>query len=177
MDRAATFLQDISKVMLPAKAQNPGAAGTKKNPVSVTTSKKKVLIVTHGGFIGEFMNVVRSFQGKPAIYSNNAKNTAMFIVQFERNAKGGLKPTVKLENDNSHINLTLPVELSVDCEQSENTLGKETSKDCSKGPAEESKEGERGIDGNEGKDNFADFVKDLDHKIKHLEQPTTKSTH
>jgi broad specificity phosphatase PhoE len=41
---------------------------------------KRVLIVTHGGFIGEFMNVVRALLVKPAIYANNARNTAMYIV-------------------------------------------------------------------------------------------------
>ena len=68
---------------------------------------KRILVVTHGGFIGEFMNVVRRLMGKPPVYSNNAKNTAMYIVQFDRNAKGGLKPKVLLENDNSHIKLEL----------------------------------------------------------------------
>ena len=41
---------------------------------------KRVLVVTHGGFIGEFMNVVRSLFAKPAIYANNARNTAMYVV-------------------------------------------------------------------------------------------------
>ena len=54
------------------------------------------------------MNVVRKYQGKPPIYSNNAKNTAMYIVRFTRNAKGGLTPVLLMENDNSHLELTIP---------------------------------------------------------------------
>ena len=66
---------------------------------------KTVLVVTHGGFIGEFLNVVRKLSGRPAVYNNSAKNTAMYIVKFERNAKDGLKAKILLENDNAHLML------------------------------------------------------------------------
>ena len=61
------------------------------------------MVVTHGGFIGEFFNVVRKLAGRQAVYNNSAKNTAMYIVKFERNAKDGLKSRTLLENDNSHL--------------------------------------------------------------------------
>ena len=41
------------------------------------------------------------------IYDNSAKNTAMFIIRFERNAKDGLKPKLIMKNDNSHLDLAL----------------------------------------------------------------------
>ena len=41
------------------------------------------------------------------MYDNSAKNTAMFIVRFERNAKDGLKPKMLMQNDNSHLKLSL----------------------------------------------------------------------
>ena len=63
------------------------------------------------------MNVVRALMAKPAVYANNARNTAMYIVQFSRNAKGGLKPTVILENNNDHINLDLPEPLMKQAQQ------------------------------------------------------------
>lgn len=30
----------------------------------------------------EFMNVVRSMQGKGPIYNNNARNTALYVIKF-----------------------------------------------------------------------------------------------
>ena len=41
------------------------------------------------------------------MYDNSAKNTAMFIIRFERNAKDGLKPKLIMKNDNSHLELNL----------------------------------------------------------------------
>ena len=64
-------------------------------------------MVTHGGFIGEFLNVVRKLSGRAAVYNNSAKNTAMYIIKFERNAKGGLKARILLENDNAHLLLKI----------------------------------------------------------------------
>ena len=45
--------------------------------------------------------------GRQPIYNNSAKNTAMYVIKFERNAKDGLKSTVILENDNTHLQLKL----------------------------------------------------------------------
>ena len=66
-----------------------------------------MLTVTHGGFIGEFLNVVKLLEGRQPVYDNSAKNTAMFIIRFERNAKDGLKPKLIMKNDNSHLDLDL----------------------------------------------------------------------
>ena len=68
---------------------------------------KRVLVVTHGGFIGEFQNVVRLFSGRNPVYANNAKNTAMFIIDFARNHKKGLKCKTLMENDNEHTKLEI----------------------------------------------------------------------
>lgn len=47
----------------------------------------KILVVTHGGFIMEFMNVVRSLRGKAPILNNNARNTAVYVVRFTLSPK------------------------------------------------------------------------------------------
>ena len=56
------------------------------------------------------MNVVKKLSGRPAIYNNNAKNCAMYVVKFERNAKDELKAKILLENDNIHLQMTLQPE-------------------------------------------------------------------
>ena len=89
MDRAENFLHDMADRFIPKNPTQPGLY--------------RILMVTHGGFIGEFLNVVRKCQGKPPIYNNNAKNCAIYCVRFQRNAKGGLYPTIVVENDNSHL--------------------------------------------------------------------------
>lgn len=68
MDRAENFLQEMADRFIPAKPVNPGSY--------------RLLMVTSGGFIGEFFNVIRKYQGKPPIYNNSAKNCALFIVRF-----------------------------------------------------------------------------------------------
>ena len=75
------------------------------------TGNNKILVITHGGFIMEFMNVVRSFHSKPPLYNNSAKNTAIFVIKFEHKevkTKTGVNlkivPTILVENDNSHLN-------------------------------------------------------------------------
>ena len=103
MERAESFLQEIAERFIP---KNPTQSGT-----------FRVLMVAHGGFIGEFFNVVRKYQGKPPIYNNSAKNCAIFCVRFQRNAKGGLTPTVVLENDNSHLQIAFPAEGSSEPEE------------------------------------------------------------
>ena len=66
-------------------------------------SKIKVLVVTHGGWIGEFNNVVKVLSGRQPTYTNNAKNCALYVYNIERNAKGGLKARCLIDNDNSHL--------------------------------------------------------------------------
>ena len=63
--------------------------------------------MTHGGFIGEFLNVLKTLEGRQPVYDNSAKNTAMFIIRFERDAKNGLKSKMIMKNDNSHLQLDL----------------------------------------------------------------------
>lgn len=94
MDRAESFLTEITDELLPKKG-------------STEIKQKQILVVTHGGWIGEFLNVVRKLGGRQAIYNNSAKNTAMYIIKFERNAKSGLKPRIILENDNEHLKLKI----------------------------------------------------------------------
>ena len=67
MDRAQSFIEEMASKFIPPT----GSVGN-----------KRLLMVTHGGFIGEFFNVLRKYQGKPPVYKNDAKNCAMFIIQF-----------------------------------------------------------------------------------------------
>ena len=105
MNRAENFLTEISDELLP------------KKPTEV--KQKKLLIVTHGGFIGEFLNVVRKLSGRQPVYNNSAKNTAMYILKFERNAKSGLKARILLENDNEHLKLKINPTVTEDNQEEE----------------------------------------------------------
>ena len=102
MLRAQSYINSITEEFLPSKASVKASKGQ-----VASKSNIKVLTVTHGGFIGEFLNCVKLLEGKQAVYDNSAKNTAMFIVRFERNAKDGLKPKLIMKNDNSHLQLNL----------------------------------------------------------------------
>ena len=96
MLRAQSYIKEITDEFLPTKKNQ------QKNPQNI-----KVLTVTHGGWIGEFLNAVKILEGRQPVYDNSAKNTAMFIIRFERNAKDGLKPKLIMKNDNSHLELDL----------------------------------------------------------------------
>lgn len=71
----------------------------------------KILLVSHGGFIMEFLNNMRILKGTKPVFSNSAKNCALFIIHFtfktpsvsigKVNPK--LVPNIVLENDNSHL--------------------------------------------------------------------------
>ena len=50
---------------------------------------------------------MKILEGRQPIYDNSAKNTAMYIIRFERNAKDGLKTKIVMKNDNSHLQLSL----------------------------------------------------------------------
>eukprot|EP00347_Sterkiella_histriomuscorum_P004203 403361353 len=88
---------------------------TNQDIQDTTVPLKKLLVITHGGFIMEFMNAVRLLQGKQPIENNSARNTSIYIIQFKQQIKKQIKstsamkqqmqlvPTVILENDNSHL--------------------------------------------------------------------------
>lgn len=88
---------------------------TKKLGLKVSKSEPEVriLAVSHGGFIMEFVNIIREIKGMGVSEKNSAKNTAIFIFRIEcANCKGickGACKTHKLgikilaENDNSHL--------------------------------------------------------------------------
>lgn len=87
-----------------------------KKEVKKTVPKTypKVLAVTHGGFIMEFMNVYRTMKGVGISDKNMAKNTAIFVIQAECaackdkckgtcGAKKALGLKMLVSNDNTHI--------------------------------------------------------------------------
>ena len=52
-----------------------------------------MLVVTHGGFIMEYLNAVRLMSGRQPLFNNNARNTALFVIKFrleEKKTKTGL---------------------------------------------------------------------------------------
>ncbi|KAM3131358.1 hypothetical protein pb186bvf_016540 [Paramecium bursaria] len=60
----------------------------------------KVLLVTHGGFIMEFMNHMNFLQSKKnPVYNNNAQNCSITVVSYKK--PGDIK--VLVNNDASHI--------------------------------------------------------------------------
>lgn len=62
----------------------------------------RILIVAHGGWIMEFMNVVRSLRGQPSVHANVSKNTALYVMRIQRQ-NNRLQPCVLKENDISHL--------------------------------------------------------------------------
>ncbi|CAG9333523.1 unnamed protein product [Blepharisma stoltei] len=63
---------------------------------------QKILIISHGGWIMEFLNAIRELKGQEAVLANKSHNTALYIIRFSRK---GNKLTYKmmLENDTSHL--------------------------------------------------------------------------
>ena len=104
---------DLSTQYIKTKKETSGKE-EEKNLISKYEEDKqryrKILAVSHGGFIMEFMNVIRSLKGSAPLYNNSAKNTSVYIIRFdikEVKTKTGvntkLAATVLLENDNSHL--------------------------------------------------------------------------
>lgn len=118
MKRAQSFIGDlISTYLSEASQQSLGANEEEKKGVEDSSAAKipttpgaKILVVTHGGFIMEYMNAIKLLGGKQPMFNNGAKNTAIFIVKIQlkkKKSKTGtvVKPSVQivLENDNSHL--------------------------------------------------------------------------
>ncbi|XP_051912572.1 uncharacterized protein LOC127594861 [Hippocampus zosterae] len=65
--------------------------------------RAEVLVVTHGGFIMEFHNVVNKLtEGKAPEFRNTAKNCSIHSFKVVR-AEGGLRVSKLLVNDNTHL--------------------------------------------------------------------------
>lgn len=62
----------------------------------------RVLLVSHGGWIMEFLNVLRELKGQRAVYANKSQNTAVYVIRVERRG-GRVLATTVLENDTSHL--------------------------------------------------------------------------
>lgn len=76
MARADSFLKDLARAYLSPPEEERKIDST-----------PRILVVTHGGFIMEFMNVVRSLSGKAPIMNNNARNTSVYLIRFSMNPK------------------------------------------------------------------------------------------
>ena len=63
---------------------------------------KRILIVSHGGWIMEFINVIREIKGQAPVYANKSKNTAIYIYRFKKNGKR-IIPSMVIENDTKHL--------------------------------------------------------------------------
>ncbi len=88
----------------------------KEKPKKPTGPKScpKVLAVTHGGFIMEFLNVYRDVKGSGVSEKNVAKNTSIYVIRVECagckgrctgacGGKRGLAMKLLVENDNTHL--------------------------------------------------------------------------
>ena len=63
---------------------------------------RKVLVVSHGGWIMELLNVIRELKGQKPVYANRSQNTAVYVIRLRRNGPK-LVPTVLVDNDASHL--------------------------------------------------------------------------
>ena len=50
----------------------------------------------------EFLNVIRAMSGQEAKLNNSAKNTSVYVIKVEARTEG-IKSSVLVENDNSHL--------------------------------------------------------------------------
>jgi broad specificity phosphatase PhoE len=68
----------------------------------------RILCVTHGGLIMEFLNYADSFLGTPPVEGsrqNKAKNCGIFVFRFhETDDKLGFRIETVVENDVDHLN-------------------------------------------------------------------------
>ena len=62
----------------------------------------KVLVVSHGGWIMELINVIRELKGQAPVYANKSKNTAVYVYRI-RKVGTKLTPNMILENDVKHL--------------------------------------------------------------------------
>ncbi|OMJ88121.1 hypothetical protein SteCoe_10023 [Stentor coeruleus] len=62
----------------------------------------RILIVSHGGWIMEFINVIREIKGQIPVYANKSKNTAVYVYRFKKNGNK-LSPSMVIENDTKHL--------------------------------------------------------------------------
>ena len=62
----------------------------------------KILVVSHGGWIMEFVNVIRELKGQAPVYANKSQNTAVYIYRF-RKIGNKLSPNMIIENDVKHL--------------------------------------------------------------------------
>jgi len=72
----------------------------------------KILVITHGGFIMEMMNVFRSLNKEKIVENNKAKNSSITVYSvFCKNCgskcyqkcKNEIEFKLLLDNDNSHL--------------------------------------------------------------------------
>eukprot|EP00826_Nyctotherus_ovalis_P055869 TRINITY_DN7469_c0_g1_i10.p2 TRINITY_DN7469_c0_g1~~TRINITY_DN7469_c0_g1_i10.p2 ORF type:complete len:113 (+),score=22.34 TRINITY_DN7469_c0_g1_i10:580-918(+) len=110
MERAKAFLSDVVSLHV-----FPANCSVIKDEQKLTDKPKecpRVLAVTHGGFIKEFVNAYREIKGM-GLSEEIAKNTAIYVFRIEcSNCKGICQGTcpaktftiiMTMENDNTHL--------------------------------------------------------------------------
>ncbi|CAG9322408.1 unnamed protein product [Blepharisma stoltei] len=65
----------------------------------------KILVVSHGGWIMEFLNVIKQLKGQPPVYANISKNTALYVLRVRKSGKN-LTVNIAVDNDISHLTPT-----------------------------------------------------------------------
>ena len=62
-----------------------------------------ILVVSHGGWIMEFLNVIRETKRQPPLYQNKSKNTALYMYRIRKKGQT-FSVTSVIQNDISHLN-------------------------------------------------------------------------
>ncbi|XP_070553134.1 fructose-2,6-bisphosphatase TIGAR B-like [Ptychodera flava] len=106
MKRAEIFARRLAETFLAPHTDMQSTRPPHGNPLPSRSSPRKVsiLLVTHGGFIKEFINQWCRLGRGSSLYPNKAQNTSLF--QFHIKCRPGyLLPCVHLqvENDISHL--------------------------------------------------------------------------
>lgn len=84
------------------------------NTKTIIEDLPKILLITHGGFIMELVNVIRNKKGFKIFNRNDAKNTALYVIRIycsicgkvcqSKERCGKLEYDFVIYNDNSHCN-------------------------------------------------------------------------
>ena len=64
--RAVKFITNVCDKFIPQNSKN--------------TDTPRILVVTHGGFISEFLNACRIFTGRPLGTSDSANNGGIYVI-------------------------------------------------------------------------------------------------
>ena len=113
--RARNFIQtEIVAKFFRNKNHEESKSPFEQNIHEIKPKNLQILVVSHGGFIMEFVNAIKYFQSPETHedkFKNNTKNTSITIFRLTQDLSDKadrIKYDITLQNDNSHLEMTIP---------------------------------------------------------------------